>query len=130
MARTPGTKLWLQRHHEAMLAPAIGHEAAIVALWDSLTFFADAHRRQFEWLIGDDHVLGPAWRDMAKAFLTMLNGTTGRLDAGVLDGALRQLARDHNVDLDGEGEETPNVKDQECPSEPSLSRPGSGTSTS
>jgi hypothetical protein len=42
--------------------------------------------------LGQDSVLGEAWLDMAHGYLALLNGETGRLDCGTLDGELRRWA--------------------------------------
>lgn len=47
--------------------------------------YATAHKDRFESEIGQDYILGPAWRDWGLALRTLLNGETGLLDSGTLD---------------------------------------------
>jgi len=79
----------LIRHHEAMLHPR-GIECAIVALRSGLLQYAVEYFEGCE--LGKDHVLGEAWIEMARGFISLLNGETGRLDCGTLDGELRRWA--------------------------------------
>lgn len=43
--------------------------------------------------IGEDYVLGPEWATIGRALLALLNGETGRLDCGTLDGIIRDTLR-------------------------------------
>jgi hypothetical protein len=45
-------------------------------------------------------VLGPCWEKVASGALGLLNGETGGLDCGTVDGAVRRLAAEHGVDGD------------------------------
>lgn len=58
--------------------------------------YADWHFSRYGSKIGDDGVLGPAWAEVLKSLLTLLNGELGRLDGGTLDGLIRGM-------LDAEG---------------------------
>jgi hypothetical protein len=79
-------------------------EAAFMKILDGLESYAKAHRRDFEVDIGDDYVLGPAWLQIAGALQDLLDGEIGRIDAGKMDGHLRQLAYDLGFDNKERGE--------------------------
>lgn len=82
-----------QRHMDAWAHPHSDHERAIKGMLLALAIYADAHERAYDSPIGEDGVLGEHWKDMARAFLGMLNGEAGRFDCGTLDGCVRKLAR-------------------------------------
>lgn len=79
-------------HTRACNSPRVGHELALRQLFRGLRDLAEAHERRYGGRIADDGVLGPAWLDMAKGLETHLNGELGRLDGGLLDRELRDLA--------------------------------------
>jgi hypothetical protein len=82
---------WRDRHDDAMTAPR-NFEVPIVHLYRALISYAAQHERRYESRIGEDFVLGPAWLAIARNLLRLLDGETGRLDCGTLDGDLRRLA--------------------------------------
>jgi hypothetical protein len=55
----------------------------------------------FESLIGEDYVLGPEWTQIGTAIRGLLNGETGRLDCGTLDGFILETMRENGVEKDG-----------------------------
>lgn len=75
-------------------APRRDYEAAFVHIIYGLRMFAKAHAAQYDGPIGDDGVLGECWLSIARGLVGMLNGDTGRLDAGAVDGSIRDLAND------------------------------------
>lgn len=48
--------------------------------------YAEAHKRRYDSLIGEDYILGPAWKEIGEGIRTLLNGELGNLDGGTLDG--------------------------------------------
>lgn len=54
--------------------------------------YADAYERHFDAKIGSDGVSGDAWLDILKGIRALLNGETGRLDCGTVDGLLFDMA--------------------------------------
>lgn len=81
------------RHHMAIQSPR-GIERAITALRSGLLEYGLQYGEVFEDCeVGCDGVLGEAWHDLAHAYLALLNGPTGRLDCGTLDGEVRHWAR-------------------------------------
>jgi hypothetical protein len=82
------TPTWLVNHRLAMSAPRPGHEAAIVGMLNAWLAYEAVHLKAFESKLGEDYVLGPAWESMGKAIRDLLNGTTGRLDCGTIDGVI------------------------------------------
>jgi len=83
---------YLVRHHKAIQSPR-GIECAVVALRAGLLQYGLEYAESFEGCqLGGDAVLGDAWLEMARGYLALLNGPTGRLDCGTLDGEVRGWA--------------------------------------
>ncbi len=83
---------YLIRHHEALQNPR-GIERPIVALREGLLMYATEYAERFDGCeLGKDYVLGKSWLEMARGYLGLLNGETGRLDCGTLDSELRRWA--------------------------------------
>lgn len=78
-------------HTEAMRQPLPGFEHAVVLMFRGLTEYADAHAKRYGGRVADDHVLGESWHWLGEALIGLLNGETGRLDCGTLDGQIRDL---------------------------------------
>ena len=60
-----------------------------------LAQMAQLYQERFDCLIGTDYVLGEYWLDMLRGLRGMLNGETGSLDCGGMDGLLCDLAREN-----------------------------------
>lgn len=84
---------YVRRHWEAIHNPR-GIECAITAFRDGLLRYGLEYGEHFEGLnVGSDAILGDqGWLEMARAYLTLLNGPTGRLDCGTLDSEVRGWA--------------------------------------
>jgi hypothetical protein len=83
---------WLRRHHVALQTPR-GPEIAITAFRSGLLAYGLEYAEQFEGCkLGGDSFLGPAWLEMSRSYIALLNGPTGRLDCGTLDGEVRRWA--------------------------------------
>ena len=80
---------WQGRHMSAVLNPKLHFEAAIVGMVKVWLVYADGHRARYESGIGEDYVLGPEWESIGRSLIGLLNGETGRLDCGTLDGCIR-----------------------------------------
>jgi hypothetical protein len=52
---------------------------------ESWNDYACNHYNQFDSLIGEEYVLGPAWQAIGESIRTLLNGDCGRLDCGTID---------------------------------------------
>jgi len=90
--RPSPSQQYLIRHHEALQNPR-GIERPITMLREGLLLYAMEYAERFEGCeIGQDHVIGESWLDMARGYLGLLNCETGRLDCGTLDGELRRWA--------------------------------------
>jgi hypothetical protein len=100
LTRVADGKNWQSRHlvcwGARSASPAAALRDAIVA-WANI---AEAHDDAFSRRIGDDSVLGAAWKQMGHALITMLNGDLGGLDGGTLDKLIRDIAVASHVDLD------------------------------
>lgn len=83
---------YLIRHHEALQRPR-GAECALVALREGLLRYAIEYGDCFDGCqLGHDAILGDAWLTMARGYIGLLNGESGRLDCGSLDGEIRRWA--------------------------------------
>ena len=80
-------KSWEYKHLDAIISPK-GAEAGITSMLYGWLYYADQHKARYESEIGDDNVLGPAWAGIGGNIRTLLNGETGRLDCGTLDGVV------------------------------------------
>jgi len=94
-----GDDYWANRHREAWderlrLAysrPGVdAHERAIVCGVKAWIQYAEATREAWGEQM-DDYVLGVEWQAWGAALLGLLNGETGRLDCGTVDGIIRNV---------------------------------------
>lgn len=53
--------------------------------------YADTYFGRYESRIGQDAVLGPAWKGILQGCLTLLNGELNGLDAGSMDKLIRSM---------------------------------------
>jgi len=91
---------WSTRHLQAVECPRTGFEGAFVGMIKGWLAYADAHTQAYASNIGDDCILGPAWRDIGASLRVLLNGHLGRLDAGTLDRVLCDAAARQGFDPD------------------------------
>ena len=87
----PNDTGWQARHIQAWHSIK-GPAANIKRLVEALGMYADSHYARYESRIGEDGFLGPAWLAMLKACRVLLNGETGGLDCGTVDGLLCAMA--------------------------------------
>jgi hypothetical protein len=85
--RMPNDTGWQTRHMHALAAPR-NAEGPIVALLSAWALYADYYAQKLDTGVGADYVLGPAWAQIGDGIRQLLNGETGRLDCGTLDGFL------------------------------------------
>lgn len=83
--KLPNDTGWQDRHMTGLQIP-VGAERPIRDLLVAWAAYADAHKASYESGIGADSVLGPAWAAIGASIRQLLNGDTGRLDCGTLDG--------------------------------------------
>lgn len=91
---------WAAHNDRIMAAPRNGFERAITHAYRALETYADTHLDRYESPIGEDYVLGAVWANMARAFLGLLDGETGRFDCGDLHTRVHELATKHGIDLE------------------------------
>jgi hypothetical protein len=95
----PNTGDWQGRHTAAWFGGSSNGFARcirnMISVWCT---YAEQHQRRYESPIGEDGVLGAEWARMGKSILGMLNGETGNLDCGTVDGLIRSIAAGHGVD--------------------------------
>lgn len=89
--RRPPDNGWQDRHNKAFRSHPLAH---IVV---SCAQYADAHRARFDSGIGEDYVLGPEWIAILKGVRGLLNGETGQLDCGTVDGMICDMLRAEGV---------------------------------
>lgn len=87
------------RHNEAIDWPK-GFETPIVKMLHFWAMYAVEHQKRYESPIGEDYVLGVDWKDMGLALRGLLNGETGRLDCGTLDGFILETMRENGIETD------------------------------
>jgi hypothetical protein len=90
---------WSKRHDKAFNDPK-DIEKGIVYLLVAWATYADEHYERFGSSIGEDGFLGKEWENIADSLFDMLNGELGRLDGGTLDGKIRAILE--NEDLEGD----------------------------
>lgn len=95
----PNTSGWQDRHVEALRNPT-GFEAAIVLMLKGWTAYADAHRFRYSSRVEGDYVMGPEWEAIGRSVIGLLNGDTGRLDCGTLDGFIRNTLQSEGFNHD------------------------------
>jgi len=99
MIKNTVTPAYWEKQHELMMKnPRGAHVCALVQLYRGLHEYAAAHQRVYGSAIGDDYVLSEGFAEVCSGFLTLLNGETGLLDCGTLDGGIRELCRKNNVE--------------------------------
>lgn len=76
------------------------HEDALRKMLDGWMNYALAHQEEFDRCIGDDCVLGPAWKQIGVSLRTLLNGETGALDCGRVDGAILDVAKHNSANIE------------------------------
>jgi hypothetical protein len=85
---------WTVRHNQALSGPfANPHERAIVGLLRGWLDYRNACIYAYEAGPGSDGVLGEPWADIGVSIIKLLNGETGRLDCGTIDGAVRRILK-------------------------------------
>ena len=80
---------WASRHNKAVTHPTKAEKGVLDAC-SALEAMADSHAA-----ISQDGVLGDCWLKILHGVRGMLNGETGRLDCGTVDGWLVRLALEH-----------------------------------
>ena len=85
---------WATRHNKAVSQPTRAEHGILGACY-ALESMAEAHAERYTTVIGEDGVLGECWLNILHGGRGMLNGETGRLDCGTVDGWLVRLALDH-----------------------------------
>lgn len=83
---------WDKRHNVALDQPQ-GPEVAIVTLLLGLETYIVSHKARYDSDVWDDGVLAYGVVDIVKGIRTLLNGETGRLDCGTIDGRMCELLK-------------------------------------
>ncbi len=97
----PNTGGWQDRHDLAVKS-LIPCEYSIVSMAQGWALYAQNQKRRHGSSIGEDYVLGPEWAQIGKGILGLLNGETGRLDCGTVDGFIRDTFKANGFNDEGE----------------------------
>jgi len=90
---------WAERHLAAWRNPE-GFEVALKNLILGLNQYGRSMRVEFATLAREDNFLGPAFLEIARSILVLLNGELGRFDGGSLDALVRAIAAENGFELD------------------------------
>lgn len=97
----PNTGDWQGRHLQAWsFAPRGSFPWCLQRMIAEWCAYAEAHWLRYDSPIGQDGVLGDEWARMGKALRGMLNGETGNLDCGTVDGLILAIAAHHGVNAE------------------------------
>ena len=89
------TKNAHQRHYEALERPGNQYEHFFKKSLRSLELYIIAYKEQYpESNLADDSYSGECWLEMARGIRGLLNCERGRLDGGLLDTAILELAKE------------------------------------
>lgn len=95
---------WQDRHNAAVSSAIHGAnvplESPLARMLESWAEYAKGHKARFESTIGEDYVLGPQWQAIGEGIRGLLNGETGRLDCGTLDGFILDTLSENGIDID------------------------------
>jgi hypothetical protein len=104
--KMPNTGRWQDKHDEAINHRAIFQnkhyelETPMVDMLRGWSEYARDHKARYEDVIGNDGVLGVEWEAVGDALRGLLNGETGRLDCGTLDGFILNTMKEHGIDTE------------------------------
>lgn len=89
---------WTQagmQHHAVACQNPRDIEHSLINLVEAMGDYALHYRGEFpDSKVGGDGVLGEYWLQIARGVAGLLNGPIGRLDAGTMDAAIRDMARE------------------------------------
>lgn len=91
---------WAERHNDAINHPNSTEKSLVSLIEDGWYGYASYHRVRFNSAIGEDYVFGPAWAEIGRSLLTLLNGELGRLDAGTCDAFVRDVMKENGVEVE------------------------------
>lgn len=99
--RTGNRTEWAEQHNRAINTPRLAHGEVLGRLLDAWALYAQGYKAQFpESKLGDDYVLGEAWKSIGCELRTLLNGPLGRLDGGTLDAFILDTMSAAGVDTE------------------------------
>jgi hypothetical protein len=90
---------WAERHLAAWRNPE-GFEIALKSLIVGLHHYGRSMRVEFATLASEDSFLGPAFVEIARSIVVLLNGKLGRFDGGTLDALVRAICVENGFELD------------------------------
>lgn len=97
----PNTGGWQDRHDAAIREPlGFSMEESIVKMLKAWELYAGVHMARYGSSVGNDGVLGEQWEALGDAIRALLDGETGRLDCGTIDGFILSTMRFHGIDVD------------------------------
>ncbi len=92
-AGSGGLSVAFSSHIQAVSSQADGFGMAVKQMLIGWEAYAEAHRKRYGSGIGEDGVLGDHWERIGLELIGLLNGETGGLDCGSIDGNIREMLR-------------------------------------
>jgi len=93
-----------ERHYQAWIHPRKGSEAMIKGLIVGWVEYADqyhmAQRFEPSNTLAEDYYAGDYWLAIGKSIIALLSMDLGRLDGGLLDGLVREIATNEGFTKD------------------------------
>jgi hypothetical protein len=101
----PNTNGWQDRHDAAIRTVQthpkdVPFQQPMVDMLKAWAGYAEDHKARYESKIGDDSVIGREWEAIGDALRGLLNGETGALDCGTVDGFILRTMRANGVNTD------------------------------
>ena len=88
-----------RQHDAAVMSPNPGFEKAVMGLMDSVQEYADAHRKRYDDLVGDDGYIGVYIEEIVEGIKGILSGEIGRLSGGIVEQRLRVFAAANHLKI-------------------------------
>jgi hypothetical protein len=98
--KMPNTGGWQDRHDAAVDGVNPRPFEQVAGMIQGWAAYACAHKARYDSPIGDDGVMGDYWESMGDALRGLLNGETGRLDCGTLDGFILKTMKEHGINTE------------------------------
>lgn len=90
---------WAKLHWERWVMGGNKWASTLRKLIEGLALYADGYSEVYRTPIGEDAVMGKAWRDAVLAIRGMLDGECGGLDCGTLDTMLLDMIRREGMEV-------------------------------
>jgi len=85
------------RHQLAFMNGKTELERGLKMMIEGAELYCRAMEKQSDWKIGKDYVLGPEMGAILNGIIGLLNGP-GFFDGGTIDGAIRDIAKEYEIE--------------------------------